>query len=152
MSVIRAHASQATALPAFELAGPRNKIFFDPRTVGCGIVTCGGLCPGINNVVRGIVLELARGYGVKRILGFRYGYEGLISRFGHEPVALTPESVAHIHHQGGTILGSSRGSQDPGELIDNLEANGINILFVIGGDGTIRGAMQLTRRRSSAAA
>src|SRR5258708_21834611 len=85
-----------------------------------------------------------RGYGVKRILGFRYGYEGLISRFGHEPVPLTAESVAHIHHQGGTILGSSRGSQDPGELIDNLEANAINILFVIGGDGTIRGAMQLT--------
>ena len=144
MSVIRANSSQATALPAFELAGPRNKVFFDPRTVGCGIVTCGGLCPGINNVVRGIVLELARGYGVKRILGFRYGYEGLISRFGHEPVQLTPESVAHIHHQGGTILGSSRGSQDPGEVIDNLEANAINILFVIGGDGTIRAAMQYT--------
>ena len=144
MSVIRANSSQATALPAFELAGPRNKVFFDPRTVGCGIVTCGGLCPGINNVVRGIVLELARGYGVKRILGFRYGYEGLISRFGHEPVQLTPESVAHIHHQGGTILGSSRGSQDPGEVIDNLEANAINILFVIGGDRTIRAAMQYT--------
>ncbi len=144
MSVIRTHAAQATTLPAFELAGPRNKIFFDPRTVGCGIVTCGGLCPGINNVVRGIVLELARGYGVKRILGFRYGYEGLISRFGHEPVALTAESVAHIHHQGGTILGSSRGSQDAGEVIDNLEANGINILFVIGGDGTIRAAMQFS--------
>ena len=143
MSVIRAHAAQATALPAFELAGPRNKIFFDPRTVGCGIVTCGGLCPGINNVIRGIVLELARGYGVKRILGFRFGYEGLISRFGHEPMQLTPESVAHIHHQGGTILGSSRGSQDPVEVVDNLEANGIHILFVVGGDGTIRGAMQL---------
>jgi 6-phosphofructokinase 1 len=144
LSVIRTHAAQAATLPAFELAGPRNKIFFDPRTVGCGIVTCGGLCPGINNVIRGIVLELARGYGVKRILGFRFGYEGLISRFGHEPMLLTPESVAHIHHQGGTILGSSRGSQDPAEVVDNLEANGINILFVIGGDGTIRGAMQLT--------
>ena len=144
MSVIRAHAAEAATLPSFELAGPRNKVFFDPRTVGCGIVTCGGLCPGINNVVRGLVLELARGYGVKRILGFRFGYEGLISRFGHEPVALSAESVAHIHHQGGTILGSSRGSQDPGEVIDNLEANGINILFVIGGDGSIRGAMQLT--------
>jgi len=144
MSVIRTHAAKSAALPAFELAGPRNKVFFDPRTVGCGIVTCGGLCPGINNVVRGLVLELVRGYGVKRILGFRYGYEGLISRFGHEPVALSAESVAHIHHQGGTILGSSRGSQDPGEVIDNLEANGINILFVIGGDGSIRGAMQLS--------
>src|SRR6185436_380877 len=144
LSVLRSNAAQATALPAFELAGPRNKIFFDPRTLGCGIVTCGGLCPGINNVVRGLVLELARGYGIKRILGFRYGYEGLISRFGHDPVTLTAESVAHIHHQGGTILGSSRGSQDAGEVIDNLEANGINILFVIGGDGTIRGAMHFT--------
>ena len=144
MSAMRMHAAEAATLPALELAGPRNKVFFDPRTVGCGIVTCGGLCPGINNVVRGLVLELARGYGVKRILGFRFGYEGLISRFGHEPVALSAESVVHIHHQGGTILGTSRGSQDPGEVIDNLEANGINILFVIGGDGSIRGAMQLT--------
>jgi 6-phosphofructokinase 1 len=143
MSVARTYRDRIDELPAFELAGPRNKIFFDPRTVGCGIVTCGGLCPGINNVIRGIVLELARGYGVKRILGFRFGYEGLISRFGHEPMPLAPDSVAHIHHQGGTILGSSRGSQDPVEVVDNLEANGINILFVVGGDGTIRGAMQI---------
>ena len=134
----------ATTLPAFELAGPRNKIFFDPRTVRCGIVTCGGLCPGLNNAIRGIVLELARGDGVRRILGFRFGYEGLISRFGHEPVALTPDLVAHIHHQGGTMLGSSRGSQNAAEVVDNLEANGIDILFVVGGDGTIRGAMQIT--------
>jgi 6-phosphofructokinase 1 len=144
LSDLGAHAGQLGGLPAFELAGPRNRVFFDPRTVRCGIVTCGGLCPGINNVVRGLVLELAHGYGVRRILGFRYGYEGLISRFGHHPIALTPESVAHIHHQGGTILGSSRGSQDPGEVVDNLEALGIDVLFVVGGDGTIRGAMQLT--------
>src|SRR4029077_10693643 len=91
-----------------------------------------------------IVFELSHGYRVKRIFGFRYGYEGLISRFGHEPLALTSESVAHIHHQGGTILGSSRGSQDPAEVVDNLEANGIDVLFVVGGDGTIRGAMLLT--------
>jgi 6-phosphofructokinase 1 len=144
MSQLAISTEQPGALPAFELAGPRNRIFFDPRTVRCGIVTCGGLCPGLNNVVRGIVFELSHGYGVKRIFGFRYGYEGLISRFGHEPLALTPESVAHIHHQGGTILGSSRGSQDPAEVVDNLEANGIDVLFVVGGDGTIRGAMLLT--------
>jgi len=144
MSAIGDNTNHSRDAPAFELAGPRNKVFFDPRTVGCGIVTCGGLCPGINNVVRGLVLELARGYGVRRIMGFRFGYEGLISRFGHDPVMLTAESVAHIHHQGGTILGSSRGSQDAAEVIDNLEANGINILFVIGGDGTIRGAMHFT--------
>ena len=110
-------------IAAFELAGPRNKVFFDQRTVGCGIVTCGGLCPGINNVVRGIVLEIARGYGVKRILGFRYGYEGLISRFGHEPVTLTPESVAHIHHQGGTIRAAM-------QFTAEIERRGLKIAVV----------------------
>jgi 6-phosphofructokinase 1 len=144
LSQIGAYAGQLGALPAFELAGPRNRIFFDPRTLRCGIVTCGGLCPGLNNVVRGLVLELAHGYGVRKILGFRYGYEGLISRLGHEPIQLTPESVARIHVQGGTILGSSRGSQDAGEVVDNLEALAVDVLFVVGGDGTIRGAMQLT--------
>jgi 6-phosphofructokinase 1 len=131
--------------PAFELAGPRDRIFFDPRTVRCAIVTCGGLAPGLNNVVRGIVLELWTGYGVRQIFGFRYGYEGLIARFGHEPVALDPTAVAAIHHQGGTVLGTSRGGQDPAEIVDNLEANGIGILFVIGGDGTMRGAMRIAR-------
>ena len=70
----------ADRVVALELAGPRNKIFFDPRDVRCGIVTCGGLCPGLNNVIRGLVLELSRGYGVRNILGFRYGYEGILSR------------------------------------------------------------------------
>jgi 6-phosphofructokinase 1 len=144
LSDIGAYAGQVGALPAFELAGPRNKIFFDPRKMRCGIVTCGGLCPGLNNVIRGLVLELAQGYGVRTILGFRFGYEGLISRFGHEPLLLTPTSVAHIHQQGGTILGSSRGSQDPGEVVDRLQQLGIDVLFVVGGDGTIRGAMQLS--------
>jgi 6-phosphofructokinase 1 len=134
-----------SAPAAFELAGPRDRIFFDPRTVRCAIVTCGGLAPGLNNVVRGIVLELWTGYGVRQIFGFRYGYEGLIARFGHDPLPLTPESVAAIHHQGGTVLGSSRGGHDPGEIVDNLEANGIGILFVIGGDGTMRGAMRIAR-------
>jgi 6-phosphofructokinase 1 len=135
---------QGTDFAAFELAGPRNKIFFDPRSVRCGIVTCGGLCPGLNNVIRGLVLELAHGYGVRKILGFRYGYEGIISRFGHVPLELTPESVGNAHQQGGTLLGSSRGAQDPVEVVDNLQALGINILFVVGGDGTIRGAQQIT--------
>ncbi len=129
-------------LPAFELAGPRNRVFFDAPRVRAGIVTCGGLCPGLNNVIRGLVLELWFGYGVKRISGFRFGYEGLISR-GVTPDPLTPETVSRIHHQGGTILGSSRGSQDPAKVVDTLEALGIDLLFVIGGDGTIRGAVQL---------
>ena len=132
-------ASQA----AFELAGPRDKIFFDPPTVRCGIVTCGGLAPGLNNVVRGIVLELWAGYGVRHILGFRFGYEGLIARYGHAPLTLTPDAVAHIHHEGGTVLGTSRGSQEPSEIVDNLQLNGIDILFVIGGDGSLNGAMRV---------
>lgn len=129
-------------LPAFELAGPRNRVFFDASKARAGIVTCGGLCPGLNNVIRGLVLELWFGYGVKRITGFRYGYEGVIAR-GRTPEPLTPETVSRIHHQGGTILGSSRGSQDAASVVNSLEALGIDMLFVIGGDGTIRGAMQI---------
>lgn len=129
-------------LPAFELAGPRNRIFFEPGKVRAGIVTCGGLCPGLNNVIRGLVFELWFGYGVRRIVGFRYGYEGLVPA-GVTPMELTPDSVLDIHEKGGTMLGSSRGNQDPEKMVDTLEARGISLLFVIGGDGTIRGAQQL---------
>jgi len=129
--------------PAFELAGPRDKIFFDPRSLRCAIVTCGGLCPGINNVVRGLVLELTRGYGVEQILGFRYGYAGLVPGLGPDPITLTPELVADIHHEGGTTLGTSRGAQDPQVMVATLERLGIGVLFVIGGDGTLRGAIKL---------
>ncbi len=144
MSTLRDGIVDPATRAAFELAGPRDRIFFDPRTVRCGIVTCGGLCPGLNNVVRGLVLELAQGYGVRQIYGFRFGYEGLIARLGHVPMTLTPESVAHIHHDGGTVLGTSRGSQEPSEIVDNLEANGIGILFVLGGDGSMRGALRIS--------
>ena len=143
LSGLRRAAADIAAQPGFELAGPRDKIFFDPRTVRCGIVTCGGLAPGLNNVVRGIVLELWAGYGVRQTFGFRFGYEGLIARHGHLPMTLTPEAVAHVHHEGGTMLGTSRGSQEPAELVDNLEADGIGIRFVIGGDGSMNGAMRV---------
>jgi len=126
--------------PAMELAGPRERIFFDPALTVCGIVTCGGLCPGINNVIRAIVLSLHHHYGIRRIYGFRYGYEGLVKRHGHEPVLLRPETVNDIGDQGGTILSSSRGPQDPAEMVDYLVETGINILFAIGGDGTLKGA------------
>ncbi|MDB5805645.1 MAG: pfp [Betaproteobacteria bacterium] len=145
LSSLKGYDGNIAEVPALELAGPRNKIFFDPRTVRCGIVTSGGLCPGLNNVVRGIVMELSQAYGVKHIVGFRYGYQGLISRYGHAPIPLTPESVAFINNDGGTILGSSRGAQDPSEVVDNLQAMGIDILFVIGGDGSTLGAMTLTK-------
>jgi len=126
--------------PMLELAGPRQRIFFNPATIACGIVTCGGLCPGINDVIRAVVLSLRHHYGVDRIYGFRYGYEGLVKRIGHIPLDLTPESVNSIGELGGTILASSRGPQDPVEMVDYLEELGVRILFAIGGDGTLKGA------------
>lgn len=130
--------------PSFEPAGPREAIFFDPGRVTCGIVTCGGLCPGLNNVIRSIVLRLTYAYGVRRILGFRYGYAGLASRGAHEPLALGPEVVDTLHEQGGTLLGSSRGPQDVGDMVDTLVRRGVDILFVCGGDGGLRGASALS--------
>jgi 6-phosphofructokinase 1 len=143
MSKIGEYREDLSLAPAFELAGPRDQIFFDPRHLRCGIVTCGGLCPGINNVIRGLVLELTHCYGVERIVGFRYGYAGLVKGLGEDPVRLTPATVGDIHHEGGTSLGTSRGGQDPVEMINTLERLGISILFVIGGDGTLRGAITL---------
>ena len=129
----------------FESAGPREKIFFDPAKTTAGIVTCGGLCPGLNDIIKGIVTHLYYRYGVTRVFGFRYGYEGLIQRYGHVPLVLKPESVATIHNFGGTILGSSRGPQSIEEMVDLLEEMKIDIFFVIGGDGTLRGAAQIAR-------
>ncbi len=126
-----------------ESAGPRQRLFFDPATLTCGIVTCGGLCPGLNDVIRAVVLSLNRMYGVHRIYGFRFGYEGLVRRIGHQPLELTPESVHRIHESGGSILGSSRGPQKPAEMVDCLQELGVGILFAIGGDGTLRGAQAI---------
>jgi 6-phosphofructokinase 1 len=125
---------------SFEKAGPKENIFFEPAKTKVGIVTCGGLCPGLNNVIRSLVNELHYRYGINRILGFKYGYEGLVSKFNHPVVELTPEMVSDIHLTGGTMLGSSRGNQDVGQMVDTLEIMNINILFCIGGDGTLRGA------------
>jgi 6-phosphofructokinase 1 len=130
-------------LPGFEAGGPRRKIFFDPSKTRVGIVTCGGLCPGLNNVIRGLVMELTRLYGVRRIVGFRNGYQGFIARYKHPVVELDAELVRNINEDGGTILGSSRGQQDPEEIVDCLEQLGVNILFVIGGDGSLQGAQKI---------
>ena len=128
-------------LPAFNPGGPRAKLFFEPREVTAAIVTCGGLCPGLNNVVRGLVMQLTEGYGVRRILGFRNGYQGLTD--GSKPVDLTLEEVRGLHHRGGTVLGTSRGMQDPAAMVDTLVAEGVDMLFVIGGDGSLRGAARI---------
>ena len=129
--------------PAMESAGPREALFFDPAMLTCGIVTCGGLCPGLNDVIRAVVLTLQRQYGVNRIYGFRFGYEGLVRGIGHEPLVLTPDSVHRIHESGGSILGSSRGPQDPAAMVDCLQELGVGVLFAIGGDGTLRGAQAI---------
>lgn len=125
---------------SFEKAGPKETIFFEPAKTKVGIVTCGGLCPGVNNVIRSLVNQLYYRYGITRILGIKYGYEGLISKYNHPVVELTPAMVSYIHQSGGTFLGTSRGNQDVGQMVDTLEILNINILFTIGGDGTLRGA------------
>lgn len=129
--------------PTMELAGPRERIFFNPAAIACGIVTCGGLCPGTNDVIRAVTLSLYHHYGVRRIYGFRYGYEGLVKRFGHTPLVLDPEVVNKISDMGGTVLASSRGPQDPAEMVDYLDELGVGILFAIGGDGTLKGAAKI---------
>ncbi|MCX5790233.1 MAG: ATP-dependent 6-phosphofructokinase [Elusimicrobia bacterium] len=140
---IKSFIAAGEALPCFEKAGPRRKIAFDPARLRCGIVTCGGICPGLNDVIRATVLSLFNNYGVRTMYGFRYGFEGLCSRYRHAPVRLTPELVADIYQKGGTILGSSRGPQKASEMVDTLERLRVGILFVVGGDGTLRGAQSI---------
>jgi 6-phosphofructokinase 1 len=140
---VEAWLDKGAVLPAMESAGPRRRLFFDPEKLACGIVTCGGLCPGLNDVIRAIVRSLRLHYGVNQVYGFRFGYEGLVRRIGHEPLELTPESVHRIHESGGSILGSSRGPQDATEMAEYLKALGVGILFAIGGDGTLRGAQKI---------
>ena len=123
---------------SLEVAGPREKIFFNPVTVKAAIVTCGGLCPGINDVIRAIVMELHHRYGVSNIIGIRYGFQGLIPKYGHEILPLTPEMVQDIHTGGGSILASSRGKQDVGEMVTALKRMNVDLFFCIGGDGTMR--------------
>ncbi|HEY7335591.1 MAG TPA: ATP-dependent 6-phosphofructokinase [Bryobacteraceae bacterium] len=128
----------------FELAGARESLFFNPSETRAGIVTCGGLCPGLNDVIRSLFLELHHAYGVKEVLGFRWGYQGLDPEHGAEPLVLSPELVDGIHLQGGTILGTSRGPVDKARAVENLIRRHVDILFAIGGDGTQRGARDLS--------
>ncbi|MHC5062137.1 MAG: ATP-dependent 6-phosphofructokinase [Planctomycetota bacterium] len=127
-----------------ELAGPRQKIFFEPQNTHAAIVTCGGLCPGLNDVIRAIVMCLWYRYGVKNISGIKFGYRGFLNEFSYPSMPLDPDIVQDIHQKGGTILGSSRGYGDrTNDIIDALVKNNINILFTIGGDGTQKGALNI---------
>lgn len=128
---------------SFELAGPREKIYFDPSKLRCALVTCGGLCPGLNDIIRSIVLQLYYRYGVRNIYGIQYGLQGFIPEYGHDVIDMNPGNVVNIHERGGTILGSSRGPQDIEKVVDCLERMNIGILFMIGGDGTQMAASKI---------
>jgi 6-phosphofructokinase 1 len=140
LSEIKSFLDAGLEPPGFEAAGPRERLFFNSSNLKCGIVTCGGLCPGINDVIRAIVMSLYYHYNVKDVVGFKFGYEGIRWAEKYPPFQLTPEYVSNIHDMGGTILGSSRGNQETSLMVDSLEKLGIGILFTIGGDGTLRGA------------
>lgn len=142
---LKAYENSSNKLPMLEQAGPRRKIFFNPENLNCGIVTCGGLCPGLNDVIRILTMNLYWQYGVKTIYGFRYGYLGLTPNAPAEPILLTPEIVKDIHVRGGDILASSRGPRDADIMVDTLEKMDIGILFVIGGDGTLHGAREIVK-------
>lgn len=130
-------------IPSLQIAGPREKIYFDPSKLKCALVTCGGLCPGLNDIIRAIVLELFYRYQVKNIYGFKYGLQGFIPKYGHDVIELDPDTVVNIHEMGGSVLGSSRGPQPVVEIVDSLERMNIGILFMIGGDGTLMAASKI---------
>ena len=132
--------NKGIAVPSLEAAGPRETIFHDPAWTRAGIVTCGGLCPGLNNVIKGLVQVLWFDYGVRNIFGIPYGYRGLNPQYGYPPITLNPDVVDSIQEDGGTILGSSRGTQEASVMVDTLMRLNINVLSCIGGDGTLRGA------------
>ncbi len=131
-----------------EHAGAREKIYFNPKTTICAVVTCGGLCPGLNDVIRGLVMTLNYSYGVRTIYGIPYGYEGFVAKYNHRPMHLTPDFVSDLNQDGGSVLGSSRGPQKASDIVDFLVEYRINVLFVIGGDGTLRGAQGIVEEIS----
>lgn len=137
------YSEDAPVEESFVKAGLRGNLFFDPKKTKAAVVTCGGLCPGLNDVIRGIVMTLWHWYGVKDIAGIRYGYSGFAKHPPAEPIQLQPEMVTDIHTKGGTILGSSRGGPSVVEIVDRLQEMDVNILFCIGGDGTLRGAHEI---------
>ena len=143
IQLLEAHNVPLDQVPTLEPGGPRRKVFHAPGATRAGIVTCGGLCPGLNDVIRGLVMELKTHYGVSDVVGFRNGFAGLVKSLGHAPIELSVDRVSKINMQGGTILGTSRGAQDPEVMVDRLVELGIDMLFVIGGDGSIRGAGKL---------
>jgi 6-phosphofructokinase 1 len=137
---------QVKKTEVLESAGPREMIYFTPALVHAGIVTCGGLCPGINDVIRSVVRCLWYRYGVRRISGIQYGFKGFLSEYQFGTKVLNPEVVDDIHKIGGSFLGSARGGgEDMGKIVDAMEQLNLNILFTIGGDGTQHGTLQIAK-------
>ncbi|MCI5779618.1 MAG: ATP-dependent 6-phosphofructokinase [Lentisphaeria bacterium] len=143
---IKRYADAGEEPPAFEHAGPRKMIFHNPAWCRAAILTAGGLCPGLNEVIKFLTISLTRDYGVHDIYGIRYGYRGLNPARNLPMVSLTPEAVDDIHDKGGSILGSSRGAEDTDVLVDSLKRLGVNLLFCIGGDGTSRCAHEIAEK------
>jgi 6-phosphofructokinase 1 len=143
VDILNATSGKRARPAAMEQAGARSQIYFDPPKTKCAIVTCGGLCPGINDVIRSIVMEAHHGYKVSSILGVRYGLAGFIPKSSPDVVELTTQAVADIHEFGGTILGSSRGPQNPEDVVDALERLNVGVLFMLGGVGTLRAAQAI---------
>ena len=142
-SMVEAIQKQNLPIPSFEKAGPRQQLFFEPGETTSAIVTCGGICPGLNAVIRELVTMNYYRYNNQRTLGINYGYAGLVKELGHEIRHLTPAMVEDKQLTGGTMIGTSRGNQDAEKMVDRLDELGVNILYTIGGDGTQRGAIAL---------
>lgn len=130
----------------FIKAGPRADIISNPTDTKVCIVTCGGLCPGLNVVIRELFMCLHYNYEVKEVYGIKWGYKGFYTDVEQNWIPLTPDVVKNIHKEGGTILGSSRGGFDADKIIDSLLERKITQVFVIGGDGTHRGINELQKK------
>jgi 6-phosphofructokinase 1 len=122
-------------------AGARGHLHFDPHDphACAAIVSCGGICPGLNSVIREIVMMLWA-YGVRQIYGIKGGYKGVVEDDAW--ITLTPDVVKDIHMQGGTILVSDRGNPPVPEMAKALKMRNVRQYFVLGGDGTHKGAME----------
>ncbi len=111
-----------------------------------GILTSGGDAPGMNACIKAVVNK-AYSMGIETV-GIIGGYAGLMSG---DLTSLTPQSVGGVMAKGGTILYSSRSPEFKTEegmqmAIDTCHKNGIEALVCIGGDGTFRGATDMTFR------
>lgn len=97
--------NSCVVMPPYALrSGPRKTIYHDPTEVNAALVTCGGLCPGLNDVVQNIVYTLDD-YGVPddQIFGIRYGLRGFLDRHA-KPIQLNRQAVDGIQLKGGTVL------------------------------------------------